>query len=79
MDEESQKKILEILSKPTACYVLVTASEPSDEGEMQVDMTYEGDPALAAYLLEGAQRFIDDHEDGGHHEPSYPQPKLHSP
>jgi hypothetical protein len=27
---------------------------------MQVEMTYEGDPVLAAYLVESAQNFIED-------------------
>ena len=42
-----------------ACYVLITCGEPSKDGKMQVEMTYEGDPILAAYLVESAQQFID--------------------
>ncbi len=41
-----------------ACYVLITCGEPNPEGKMQVEMTYKGDPALAAFLLENAQGFI---------------------
>ena len=57
------KKIKEALAKNHACYVLITCDEPSTDGNMQVEMTYEGDATLAAYLLQGAQNFIDEQED----------------
>jgi hypothetical protein len=47
-------------SKNKACYVLITCGEPSEDGKMQVEMTYEGDACLAAYLIESAQLFIND-------------------
>lgn len=47
------------LAKHYPCYVLITADDPSDQGQMHVELSYEGDPVLAAYLLEGAQDFID--------------------
>lgn len=43
-----------------ACYVLITCGEPNAEGKMDVEMTYEGEPLLAAYLLENAQSIIDE-------------------
>ncbi len=46
------------LSKDNACYVLITCTKPSEDGKMQVEMTYEGDECLAAYLIESAQEFI---------------------
>jgi hypothetical protein len=49
-----------LFSKKNACYVLITCEEPSEDGKMQVEMTYEGDACLAAYLIESAQVFIDD-------------------
>ena len=49
-----------VLSKKNACYVLITCEEPSEDGNMQVEMTYEGDACLAAYLIESAQGIIDD-------------------
>ena len=49
------------LSKKNACYVLITCKEPSEDGKMQVEMTYEGDACLAAFLIESAQGFIDSH------------------
>lgn len=60
MKHKNRKEIKKPLSKNHACYVLITCEEPSDDGNMQVEMTYEGDPALAAYLLHGAQCLIDD-------------------
>ena len=47
------------LADDNACYVLITCGEPSKDGKMQVEMTYQGDPVLAAYLVESAQQFID--------------------
>lgn len=47
-----------LLQKEHACYVLITCGNPSSEGKMEVELTYEGDPCLAAYLLESAQGFL---------------------
>ena len=41
-------------------YILITCSEPSADGKLHVEMTYEGDACLAAYLLESAQGMIED-------------------
>ncbi len=51
------------LKEDHACYILITCGEPTNGGKMQVEMTYEGDPSLAAYLLESAQGFIESEED----------------
>lgn len=48
------------LAEKHAAYVLITCAEPSRDGKMMVELTYEGDPTLASYLLENAQKFIDD-------------------
>ncbi|MCB1136126.1 MAG: hypothetical protein KDK78_07655, partial [Chlamydiia bacterium] len=42
-----------------ACYVVITCDEPSEGGNMQVEMTYEGDPTLAAFLLDSARDYVD--------------------
>jgi hypothetical protein len=52
-----------VLARNNACYVLITCGEPSEDGKMQVEMTYEGDACLAAYLIESAQNFIDNDEE----------------
>ncbi|HSX04410.1 MAG TPA: hypothetical protein VLG76_06750 [Rhabdochlamydiaceae bacterium] len=46
--------------KKASCYVLITCGEPNAEEKMDVEMTYEGEPILAAYLLENAQSILDD-------------------
>lgn len=61
MTHDPNSAIKSQLSKNHACYVLITCNEANPEGEIQVDMTYEGDPALASYLIQGAQRVIDEH------------------
>lgn len=53
-----KKKIVK-LTEDKACYILITCGEPAADGKMSVEMTYEGDPTLASYLLENAQGFID--------------------
>lgn len=60
MRREIRDRINKALSKNHACYVLITCDAASDEGDMEVKMSYEGDAALASYLLQGAQTLIDD-------------------
>jgi hypothetical protein len=57
-----KKKIVN-LKEDHACYVLITCGKPSADGKMNVEMTYEGDPILASYLLENAQGFINPEEE----------------
>ena len=57
-----QRKSVEIkkaLSENNTCYVLITCTEASKDGKMEVEMSYGGDPILAAYLVESAQSIID--------------------
>jgi hypothetical protein len=60
--EKVPHNLKKFLAKNNACYVLITCGEPSEDGNMQVEMSYEGDACLAAYLLESAQGFIDHSE-----------------
>ncbi len=57
--EISLQSIKKALSKNNACYVLITCGEPSEDGNMQVEMSYDGDETLAAYLIESAQNAFD--------------------
>lgn len=68
MKSNMQKNLRDSLIKKHVCYVLITCDPPSDDGKMNVEMSYEGDASLAAYLLQGAQSFIDEHEnfEGNH-------------
>lgn len=58
MKSKIDKEIRKQLASRHACFVLITCDSPSKEGNMHVEMTYEGDPVLAAYLLEGAQSYL---------------------
>ena len=57
------EQIKDKLGKDNACYVLVTCSEPSLTGEMEVEMFYKGDDVLASYLLESAQEVFVSRQD----------------
>jgi hypothetical protein len=54
------KEIKKALAGKCACYVLITCTEPGADGQMQVEMNYEGDEALAAFLIENAGQVFDD-------------------
>ena len=53
-------KIKKALGEKHACYVLITCSEPSKEGQMEVEMSYEGDETLAAFLIDNASQLFDE-------------------
>lgn len=63
MNKKSRKRIKDVLDKDPSCYVLITCGQPSADGEMHVEMTYQGDASLASYLIQGAQSFIDQEEE----------------
>lgn len=60
---QPDQSIKDKLAEKHACYVLVTCDEPSEDGNMQVEMSYHGDAALAAMLLHGAQTYMDEEHD----------------
>lgn len=62
MNNADQKRIMKKLAKENVCYVLITCGVPEDDGNMQVKMSFEGDAALASYLVNGAQAFFDEQE-----------------
>lgn len=48
------------LRNKKACYVLITCDEPDPSGEMSVELSYDGDPLLAEFLIQGAQNYFDE-------------------
>lgn len=56
----AREQIKKTLSKNHACYVLVTCSEPTEEGKMEVELSYDGDESLVSYLLQSAQNVFDE-------------------
>lgn len=45
-------------SEAHAGYVLITCAKPDNEGKMEIEMTYGGDPTLAHMLIDGAQGIL---------------------
>ncbi len=43
-------------------YVLVTCRPTKQRGKMEVEVSYEGDPYLASYLVDGAQGYFENEE-----------------
>lgn len=60
--QQMVKMLPEKKSEEKACKIYISCDQPSIDGKMSVEMTYEGDPSLAAYLLERAQSFIENEE-----------------
>ncbi|MGH2639866.1 MAG: hypothetical protein ACRDF4_11410 [Rhabdochlamydiaceae bacterium] len=58
--KDQGQTITQLLSENNQCYVLITCGEPTQDGQMEVEMTYGGDPVLAAYLVESASTIMDD-------------------
>lgn len=62
-DSNPHKEFEKAYSKTHAGYVLITCDQPSDGGEMKVQMTYGGSSTLANLLIDGAQSFLEDEPD----------------
>jgi hypothetical protein len=60
------EKIKHVLAKKHACYVLITCSRPSHEGEMNVELNFDGDIDLAALIVDNASQVF--HEKRAHRE-----------
>ncbi|MEN9343626.1 MAG: hypothetical protein RLZZ453_413 [Chlamydiota bacterium] len=56
----SRQDLKEILTERYPCFVLMTCGNASAEGKIEVEMMYDGDASLAAYMIESAQMFIED-------------------
>lgn len=57
------EKVKKLLSNNHVGYVLVTAKKSAIHDQLEVDMSYEGEAALASFLLVGAQKAIDGLDD----------------
>ena len=49
-------KVKKALGKKCACFVLITCTEPAPDGKMQVELNFEGDESLAAFLVDNASQ-----------------------
>lgn len=53
-------KIKNSLGNQCACCILITCSESATDGKMQVEMSFEGEESLAAFLIENASQIFDE-------------------
>ncbi|MEN9654161.1 MAG: hypothetical protein RL235_273 [Chlamydiota bacterium] len=58
--EVAQLRLREALGEQYACCVLITCSRPSKEGNMEVELSFEGEESLAAFLIDNASQVFDD-------------------
>ena len=54
---DSAKKIL---GEECVCCIVISCSKPSRDKQMEVEMHYEGDESLAAFLLESANQVFEE-------------------
>jgi len=47
------------LGDDCACFVLITCTQPSEEGKMEVELDFEGDETLASFLVENAAQVFE--------------------
>ena len=59
MSKKINRKITEALAKNHPCYVLITCAPPTEDGYIKVEMSYEGEPEMVAFLLDDAQSYMD--------------------
>lgn len=57
---KAEEQVKKALKGNCACYVLITCSTPNAEGKMDVEMNYEGDENLAAFLVDNAVQVFED-------------------
>lgn len=43
-----------------ACCVLITCKEPTKDGQMDVELSFEGDEVLASFLIQNASQLIEE-------------------
>lgn len=53
-------KIKKAVGDKCACFVLITCTQPSEDGKMEVAMNYEGDETLASFLVDNASQVFDE-------------------
>ena len=58
--EMALSRIKKGLGNRCSCCVLITCSEPSSDGKMEVEMSFEGEESLAAFLIDNAAQVFDE-------------------
>jgi hypothetical protein len=50
----AEKNAMQKIGADCACYVLISCTRPDANGQMEVQMNYEGDESLASFLVASA-------------------------
>ena len=75
-NRDPHKEFEKTFSKSHAGYVLITCENPTDDGNMHVEMTFGGSPALANILINGAQNYLEEQPGEEHEECLNPKINL---
>ena len=59
-NEEILAKLKDSLGAKWSCCVLITCTEPEKNGNMEVEMNFDGDETLAAFLVENASQVFEE-------------------
>ena len=63
MESDMHKKVEKLLGNSCSGYVLVTCSHVGEDGDMQIEVSHkEAEPLLANYLIDSAQRYLEELE-----------------
>jgi hypothetical protein len=57
-DQSFHEDVRTLLCQDHVGYVLVTCKKTKEAGKLEVEVSYDGDPDLACYLVEGAQSYF---------------------
>jgi len=60
-DSDAHEKVRHILQNHVG-YVLVTCRPANKSGKLEVELSFEGDPDLASFLVEGAIEHFEEHQ-----------------
>ncbi len=52
-------KVTKVFRRKVIAYVMISCGEVNSKGEMEVEMTYEGDKYLVSYMLENARELME--------------------
>ena len=64
-EKNFHEQVRTLLCEDHVGYVLVTCRKTKQAGKLEVEVSYDGDPDLACYLVEGAQGYFQHEFPGG--------------
>lgn len=57
---KAENKVRKKIEESCTCYVLISCSAPDENGKIDVQMDYEGDETLAAFLVSNAAEIFEE-------------------